>query len=226
MLGPEATNEVIGALKGYFSESIAKVLLASTLRRANLRDAPRGEAGLPEAIDALERVLPTYIVDEQRRAECVSRLRGLAPPYRGSIVPRAARRALSIASTAVRVATSEDLSNAREVGRDIATRMGFSALDQMKISTAISELARNILQYASAGEVTLAGIVAPRRGIEIVANDNGPGIADVAAVLSPSFRSATGMGMGLKGTRRLMDLFEVQSRVGIGTTVLARKYVA
>jgi serine/threonine-protein kinase RsbT len=225
MLEPEATNEVIGTLKGYFSESIARVLLTSTLRRANLGDSSAGAAGLPEAIDALERILPTYIVDERRRTECVSRLRGLAPPRRGSFAPRA-RRILSAASTAVRVANSEDLANAREVGRDLALRMGFSALDQMKIATAISELARNILLYASSGQLELAGIVAPRRGIEIVANDNGPGIADVDAVMSASFRSRTGMGMGLKGTKRLMDLLEVESKIGVGTTVVARKYVA
>lgn len=225
MLGPEVTNEVIGALKGYFSESIAKVLLSSTLRRANLGDAPADETGLPEAIDALERVLPTYIVDERRRTECVSRLRGIAPPRHGSLAPRA-RRILAATSTAVRVRTPEDLNNAREIGRDIARRMGFSPLDQMKVATAISELARNILLYATTGDMTMAGVVAPRRGIEIVAADEGPGITNIDWVMSPAFRSRTGMGMGLKGTKRLMDHFEVQSRVGVGTTVTARKYVS
>jgi serine/threonine-protein kinase RsbT len=90
----------------------------------------------------------------------------------------------------------------------------------------VSELARNILLYVGDGEVRLATLDAPRRGIEIVASDAGSGIADVSAVMDRDYRSRTGMGMGLKGTKRLMDQLEIATRPGAGTTVTARKYLS
>jgi serine/threonine-protein kinase RsbT len=223
MSAPDSAHAVVGALKAYFSEPIAKVLVASTLRRAQLDDSALSDANLGHAIDALERVIPLYITDERRRLECISRLRDLAPANdHGYEQPK---RILSPAATTFRVSVSEDVSNAREAGRDIAQQVGFGRLEQMKIATAISELARNILLYAAPGEMRIAGIVAPRRGIEIVAADEGPGIPDVNLVMSTAYRSKTGMGMGMKGAKRLMDSFEVRSKVGLGTTIVARKYV-
>jgi serine/threonine-protein kinase RsbT len=223
MRGADATHEVIGTLKAYFSEPIAKVLVASTLRRAHLGDAGLDASRLGEAICALERALPMYIGDERRRAECVTRLRRLNPDAAApeSDPPRAAA---FIASTTVRVETEDDALNAREAGRDIARRIGFAPLDQMKIATTISELTRNILLYTTGGTLRVSGFVVPQRGIEIAATDHGPGIANVAHVMSAGYRSRTGMGMGLKGAKRLMDSFEIESKLGIGTTVVARKY--
>ena len=105
---------------------------------------------------------------------------------------------------------------------------GFSALDQTKFLTAASELVRNILQYARTGHVAVSRSKRgpnERAGLELVASDNGPGIADVSHVLSSHYRSRSGMGIGLKGARRLVDEFELDSRPGRGTRVAIRKYV-
>jgi serine/threonine-protein kinase RsbT len=110
-----------------------------------------------------------------------------------------------------------DIVRAREMGRAMCKSLGFSEVGQTKVATAISELSRNIFQYAGRGEVRMG----PSSGgaIEVVASDRGPGIADLTAVLSPGYRSKRGMGMGLKGTRRLVDELDIDSRPGVGTTV-------
>lgn len=240
----DATEDVVGALKQYFSAPIAKALLTSTLRRAKIDGESLHDGSLLDVVHALERALPMYIADEGRRNECVGRLRRLlphgavltrsdAPPLssrpgagrHSSRRPAAPPSPSSLASTVVRVKTADDVANACEVGRDIARRVGFPSVDQTKIATTISELARNILLYAVTGEVRIAGIEAPRRGIEVSAVDEGPGIADLELVMSNAYRSRTGMGMGLKGAKRLMDFFDIATKRGVGTTVIARKFV-
>lgn len=82
----------------------------------------------------------------------------------------------------LRISSSEDFQNASDVGRDICRQLGFGPLDQTKVSTAICELTRNILQYAGRGELKFATLNSPRRGIEVHAVDHGPGIADLGLV--------------------------------------------
>jgi serine/threonine-protein kinase RsbT len=119
----------------------------------------------------------------------------------------------------------EDIVRARSAGREMCRSMGLSEINQVKVATAISELARNIFHYAGKGSVSLRPLSTPRRGIEIVARDRGPGIPDLKLVLSGSYKSKTGMGMGILGCRRLMDHFEVDSGRDKGTVVTLRKYV-
>lgn len=107
----------------------------------------------------------------------------------------------------------------------MADAAGFSIPDAVKIATVVSELARNIVVYAQKGRVEFEVFRTPRVGIEIVAFDDGPGIADVAHILSGKYRSRTGMGLGLLGSKRLVDEFTVDSAPGKGTRVVARKYV-
>jgi serine/threonine-protein kinase RsbT len=95
---------------------------------------------------------------------------------------------------------------------------------QTKVATAIAELARNIVLYAISGELRIAVIDTPRRGVEVVALDEGPGIADLDLVLNGNYKSKTGMGMGLRGARRLMDTFEITTS-SQGTQVLTRKFL-
>ena len=106
--------------------------------------------------------------------------------------------------------------------------IGFSALDQTKFLTAASELVRNILQYARTGHVSISRSSRAgndRAGLELIASDSGPGIVDTGHVLSTQYRSKSGMGIGLKGARRLVDEFELDSQPGRGTRVTIRKYV-
>jgi serine/threonine-protein kinase RsbT len=119
-----------------------------------------------------------------------------------------------------------DIVTARVEGRNLARALGFGIIDQARIATAISELARNIVLYAKSGQVILRQAEnARQRGIEIVCVDNGPGIADISMVMQDGYSSHRGLGMGLPGTKRLMDEFEISSQAGVGTTVTVRKWL-
>ncbi|MDF2697347.1 MAG: Anti-sigma factor RsbT [Labilithrix sp.] len=118
-----------------------------------------------------------------------------------------------------------DIVRARGAGRDMCRDLGLSEINQVKVATAISELARNIFHYAKTGNIALKRLSGPRPGIEIVATDQGPGIPDLKLVLSGAYKSRTGMGKGLLGARRLVDFFEVDSAPDRGTRVVLRKFV-
>jgi len=119
-----------------------------------------------------------------------------------------------------------DIVSARVEGRNLAKNLGFGVIDQARIATAISELARNIVLYADSGQIELSVVEANgRRGIQIVSSDQGPGIADLDLVMQDGYSSQRGLGMGLPGTRRLMDEFEIQSQLYAGTTVTVRKWL-
>jgi serine/threonine-protein kinase RsbT len=101
----------------------------------------------------------------------------------------------------------------------------FDTVDQSRIATAVSELARNILKYAGHGEVQLRPITDhTRRGMEVVATDNGPGIADTDQALADHYSSSGTLGLGLPGVQRMMDEFDLESAPGAGTRVTIRKW--
>jgi serine/threonine-protein kinase RsbT len=126
----------------------------------------------------------------------------------------------------IRVESEADLVTARMKGRELARQLGFSTVDQTLIATAISELGRNILRYAGLGEVLLmpAGR-GGQDGIVVVARDNGPGIPDVGLAMQDGYSTSRGLGMGLPGTKRLMDEFQILSEPGRGTTVTVTKWL-
>jgi len=126
----------------------------------------------------------------------------------------------------VPISSSADIVTARQRGRALAAALGFAGSDLTLIATAISELARNIIEYATTGEIVLSHEDADGRpGIVIVARDEGPGIPDVSRALSAGYSTGPGLGLGLPGVRRLMDDFEITSSVGRGTTVAVRKWL-
>jgi serine/threonine-protein kinase RsbT len=107
-----------------------------------------------------------------------------------------------------------------------AQQAGFDETPSRMIATAVSELVRNILKYAVSGEVCLRRTKAMgRRGIEIEVVDQGPGIADCEAAMSDHFSSGGSLGLGLPGVKRLMDEFSLESTPGVGTKVVARKWI-
>jgi serine/threonine-protein kinase RsbT len=135
----------------------------------------------------------------------------------------AAAPAKSLISSSVRVrvpiVTEADVALASEQGRKLASRLAFSPTDLTVIATAISEVARNILQYAERGDILLHLIRKPNsQGLAIVVHDRGPGIRDVEQAIRD------GKGLGLATTRRLMDEFRIRSEPGRGTTITMRKW--
>ena len=119
-----------------------------------------------------------------------------------------------------------DIVTARQKGRELAGAIGFSTTDQTIIALAISEVARNIVTYAERGGVTLSRAeTGGRRGIMIVARDSGPGIADVTLAMRDGYSTAKSLGVGLPGTKRLMDEFDLASTLGQGTTITMTKWL-
>ncbi len=126
---------------------------------------------------------------------------------------------------AVAITSDADILTARQLGRQVAARTGFGEGDQTVIAAAISEVARNIVRYATRGEILLRPINhGSRRGLLVVARDQGPGIPDLTLAMQDGYSTGNGFGVGLPGTRRLMDEFEIASEPGRGTTVTMRKW--
>ncbi len=131
------------------------------------------------------------------------------------------------APEAVRVAIQRDadIVAARQRGREMATAAGISGSDLTLIATAISEVARNILAYAREGEILLS--VESRDGrccLQVIAADEGPGIADVELAMRDGYSTGKSLGLGLPGARRLMDEFDIVSAAGAGTRITMRKW--
>lgn len=124
---------------------------------------------------------------------------------------------------AIRVDT--DIVAARQSGRALAVKLGFSNTDATLIATAISELARNIIRYAIEGEIILSTVQKGGNfGIVVVARDKGPGIVNIEQAMIMGYSTSGSLGMGLPGVNRLMDEFEIDSRPGSGTRVMIKKW--
>lgn len=125
----------------------------------------------------------------------------------------------------VPIRSEADLVTARQRGREIASLLHFSSSELTLIATAISEVTRNILSYAGNGELVLRLVQQGRQlGVTIVARDDGPGIADLFSAMQDGYSTSGSLGLGLPGSKRLMDEFGIVSEVGKGTTVTMTKW--
>jgi serine/threonine-protein kinase RsbT len=125
----------------------------------------------------------------------------------------------------VAIRTDADVVTARQEARAMGAALGFSSTDLTLLATAISEVARNITTYAGEGEVLLRVLRdSGRAGIEVTAADEGPGIADVELAMQDGYTTGNGLGLGLPGTRRLVDDFELDTTPGAGTRIRLVKW--
>ncbi|HKA56328.1 MAG TPA: anti-sigma regulatory factor [Candidatus Binatia bacterium] len=121
--------------------------------------------------------------------------------------------------------SEDDIVRTRQIARQWAVQMGFSLVDQTKLVTAASELARNTVTHGGGGEVILEALNdSNRRGLRLTFADRGPGIADVALAMRDGYTTGTGMGLGLGGAKRLVNEFDITSRPGEGTRVSITKW--
>jgi serine/threonine-protein kinase RsbT len=118
------------------------------------------------------------------------------------------------------IRASEDIVRMRQLVREHAIAQGFTIVDQTKVITAASELARNILNYAGHGEMAIEPLAANgRKGLRLVFSDKGPGIADIELAMKDGYTTGGGMGLGLGGSKRLASEFHIESQLGVGTRV-------
>jgi serine/threonine-protein kinase RsbT len=126
----------------------------------------------------------------------------------------------------VHVETESDIVTVRRTIRDVAKSLGFGITDVTRIVTAVSELTRNIYLYAGTGTVRWSTVNSNyKRGLELIFEDQGPGIADVELALEEGYSTSGGLGLGLSGAKRLMDEMKIETEVGEGTIVTLRKWL-
>jgi len=124
------------------------------------------------------------------------------------------------AADVLAIRESDDVVRVRQLVRERSTAAGFRLVDQTKLVTAASELARNTLEHGGGGTVSLEVLQnGARRGVRLVFEDHGPGIADLSLALTDGYTTGSGMGLGLSGSRRLVNEFDIWSQVGVGTRV-------
>lgn len=127
----------------------------------------------------------------------------------------------SLSTERLPLQSSEHVVLVRQAVRQRAVELGFSLVDQTKVITAASELARNAIQHGGGGDVTIETVaLAGRRGLRLSFCDHGPGIADISRAMTDGYSSAGGLGLGLSGARRLSHEFEIHSEPGRGTRVV------
>lgn len=127
---------------------------------------------------------------------------------------------MALKNETFRIATSDDVVRVRQIARAWAAELKFSLVDQTKFVTATSELARNTLEHGGGGTMSAEMVEnGVRRGIKLTFDDKGPGIADISLALRDGYTSGGGMGLGLSGSKRLVNEFDIKSEPGRGTTV-------
>lgn len=201
-----AGEAILEILQRHVSPINARSLLRHALRVADLDEATVERRHFQELIPSLERSVSLFVDATAQRA-IASALWGAAPTMKAP------------PPQVFELRTEGDVNTARVAARVLCAEVGAPSLAAQKIATAASELARNIVKYAGHGRVELSVGVGASRRFRIQAVDDGPGIPHLEEVFSGRYRSRTGMGLGLAGTKRLADHFEIKTGLG-GTTIV------
>ena len=126
----------------------------------------------------------------------------------------------------VTIMSDADIVTARQKGRALAKELGFEGGDITLVAAAISEVARNIVEYAKSGEIVFQSVTnGSKRGLCVTARDQGPGIPNINQAMQYGYSTRRGLGVGLPGAKLLMDEFEIVSEVGVGTTITMKKWL-
>ncbi|MFY2561543.1 ATP-binding protein [Corallococcus terminator] len=201
------------------TETAARLVLRGTLEPLRLSADTLSAAELPRVIEALEPAT-RHFVDAARRPDLAARLRALMVGTatvpsglnaREPTVLAAAPTVMDVRPTTYLVRTESDASHARLAARALCESMGGRGYECQKVATAVSELARNQIAYAGGGTIQLIPVQSPRKLLRVRAEDQGRGIPELERVLSGTYRSKTGMGLGILGVKRLADRFEVNT---------------
>lgn len=208
-------DSVAQSLDPFVSSITACTVVMSAARRSGVRMEALAATGFsPRVIDEVIRGLSVYVRDPLALRQCRRILGGAFVPSRPKVQ-----------SFYMPITNELEIVEARTRVRALAQSLGFEHTDQIRVATAVSEVSRNIYAYAGTGSVSAGPRENGREGVWVRAEDKGPGIRNLDEVLSGSYRSRTGMGLGLNACRRLMDVFDVVTSEGSGTTINMEKYV-
>ncbi|WP_225409844.1 ATP-binding protein [Stigmatella hybrida] len=223
----ELHSRLLYVLRGFMPETAARLVLRGTLESLKLPAQELSVGMLPCLIAALEPATRHFMHPAQRPRLTLELKELLNGPFRG-LPPRPASlptpapppppspsphpgMPMMARSTVLAIRTEADATTARFAARSLCEELGGKGFECQKVATAVSEVVRNQLSYAGGGTLQLQPHRTPRRLMRVLAQDQGPGIPDVALVLSGAYRSKTGLGMGLLGVKRLSDRFEVRT---------------
>jgi serine/threonine-protein kinase RsbT len=213
-------KDICGVLGRHYSGISSRAIVRMALKRARVKESElESLVDYDRLLKELKRGMQLFASSPAARQECLSRLELMLRVRRN-----AREQEILRGEESVRITAEQHIVEARTTARGMAATIGFGRTDQVKVSTAVSELARNIYRYVGAGVVSIRYLREPRAGIEIEARDTGPGISNIDEILSGSFKSKTGMGLGIIGCKNLMDEFRIDTAPGKGTLIVVRKY--
>jgi serine/threonine-protein kinase RsbT len=212
--GHDLKSKLEQALGDLLSPAIQRAVLETSARRRGVDLTCVPDEELPHLLAEVRRGVRLFGLEARLVEQCLHALDTITQATE-------ARRSEPVG---LPIRTEQDILRARQAVREICRSIGFTETARMKITTAVSELTRNIVLYAGSGELLARQLSEPRLGLEVVATDNGPGIADIDSIMEGRYRSKRGMGAGLRGTRALVDQFDIRTGPG-GTTVTFRTYL-
>ncbi len=213
-------TDICSVLGRHYSSISSRAIVRMAMKRAGVKERELdGLTNHARLLKELRRGMELFAASPSARQDCAARIEVLLRARRSE-----RERELKQGAKIVKIKTEQHIVEARTAARTMASNLGFGRTDQVKVSTAVSELARNIYRYVGEGVMTLRYIAPPRAGLEIEARDEGPGIPHIDEILGGSFKSKTGMGLGIVGCRNLMDDFEIETAPGAGTKIVIRKY--
>ena len=210
-------QQMIDEIKDLVGSVLAKSIVTLGVARSKVRLERAQPGDELKLLDEIRKGLQLFVKETDRREQCERRVEAVLDSFEPP-EPVVKQIRIDLLSEA-------DIVKARGAGRDLCRDLGFTGAIQIKVATAISELARNVIQYAGAGRVLLDTVKGQRSGIQVVVQDEGPGIEAIDEIMRGEFSSKSGMGIGIVGTRNLMDDFEVETAPGKGTVITARKYL-
>jgi len=211
-------------LNDYVGTIVARCIVNGATTASGIDPNTMTPGQVPAFLAALESGVQAFVPEPDAKRECIARLRALMGPGHAQDVATSSASAPEL--MVVEITEEYDIVTARNHSRALCDDLGLSVSEQVKITTVVSELARNIVHYVGTGRIEMQIVTTPRRGIEIRATDKGGGIPNIDEILSGRYKSGTGMGVGLLGTKRLMDEFDIDTGPGRGTRLVVRKYVA
>lgn len=194
------------------SKAFARPIIDQQFRKEDLSMQHPDKEGLVRAIDNLIKVSLCFKSEDMVRQSKNKLLRFVN------------HCKTDIAQRTVDIISESDIVISRNLGLEMATRLGFSKTDCNKIATTISELARNIVRYAGSGKITIQPLIGDQKGIEILSEDFGSGIENLDEIMGGSYQSKEGLGMGIVGSKRLMDEFDIETGED-GTRIRAVKFL-
>ncbi len=214
---PSLEGRIKDCLGRRLSPIIAGAVLRSACNRCKLEPATLSSEDLPELTRTLERSLACYL-DPVEVSTTTNELTKLA----GGRTRRTSKS--FVAAKVLPIESELDIHRSRTEAMALAKKCGLSSYDAIKIATVVSELSRNVLQYAERGQLTMQQLSGRRSGIRLVVKDDGPGIRNLDEIMAGGYHSETGLGMGIKGSRRVLDRFDIETSPDRGTTITGEKY--